>query len=47
MTKGDKDCEKAQFDTTVNHISSPTIYVKYDKQEYCPKYVVTIKTGPN
>ena len=28
------------FDTTVDSISQPTIFVKYDMQEYYPEYIV-------
>ncbi|CAL4075069.1 unnamed protein product, partial [Meganyctiphanes norvegica] len=31
------------YDTSVNNLKSPTIYVKYNKQEYCPEYVITMK----
>ena len=51
MIMGNKNCEKPisnnnQFDTTVDNLTSPKIYVKYNKQEYSPEYVVTIKSGP-
>lgn len=31
------------YDATVNSISNPSIIVKYDKQEYFPEYIITIK----
>ena len=31
------------FDTTVDRINNPSVFVKFDKQEYCPEYVIFIK----
>ncbi|CAL4152929.1 unnamed protein product [Meganyctiphanes norvegica] len=51
MVLGNKNMEKPPinpatrlpYDTSVNNIISPNIYVKYNRQEYCPEYVVTIQ----
>lgn len=51
MTVGHKNMEKPPvnpvtnipYDTSVNNLVSPSIYVKYNKQEYCPEYIVTIR----
>ncbi|KAK4321751.1 hypothetical protein Pmani_007489 [Petrolisthes manimaculis] len=32
----------ALFDTTVDNITTPTIFVKYEKEEYYPEYVVEV-----
>ncbi|XP_069168087.1 protein mono-ADP-ribosyltransferase PARP12 isoform X2 [Procambarus clarkii] len=30
----------ALYDTTVDNINAPTVFVKYDKEEYYPKYII-------
>ncbi|KAK7086032.1 hypothetical protein SK128_018082 [Halocaridina rubra] len=30
----------ALYDTTVDNVEAPTVYVKYDKEEYYPEYVI-------
>ncbi|XP_045581072.1 protein mono-ADP-ribosyltransferase PARP12 [Procambarus clarkii] len=50
ITKGDGTIESPPLDpetgvtsdTTVNDVETPTVYVKYDKNEYYPQYVVTV-----
>lgn len=31
------------YDTTVDNIDAPTIFVKYEKEEYYPEYVVELQ----
>ncbi|KAK8753051.1 hypothetical protein OTU49_002251 [Cherax quadricarinatus] len=50
ITKGDGTMESpptdpetgVTSDTTVNDVETPTVYVKYDKKEYYPQYIVTV-----
>ncbi|XP_037802329.1 LOW QUALITY PROTEIN: protein mono-ADP-ribosyltransferase PARP12-like [Penaeus monodon] len=50
ITRGDKELKRppmntatgSLFDTTVDDEAQPTIFVKYDKQEYYPYYVITM-----
>ncbi|XP_037787072.1 protein mono-ADP-ribosyltransferase PARP11-like [Penaeus monodon] len=30
------------YDTTVDNVNSPKVFVKYDKQEYCPFYIIEL-----
>ncbi|XP_068218015.1 protein mono-ADP-ribosyltransferase PARP11-like [Palaemon carinicauda] len=48
VTKGDSSMTRPPknrstnelYDTTVDDLSAPKIFVKYDKQEYCPLYII-------
>ncbi|XP_068236331.1 protein mono-ADP-ribosyltransferase PARP12-like [Palaemon carinicauda] len=48
VAKGDPSCTRpppnlstgALYDTTVDDITAPTVFVKYDKEEYYPEYVI-------
>ncbi|XP_042860916.1 protein mono-ADP-ribosyltransferase PARP12-like [Penaeus japonicus] len=50
ITLGQKDLKRPPkdqatgyfFDTTVNDVAHPSIFVKYDKQEYYPNYLITM-----
>lgn len=31
------------YDTTVDNVDAPTIFVKYEKEEYYPEYVIKVQ----
>lgn len=50
VTKGTKSLNRPPpnpstgllFDTTVDDITAPTLFVKYEKEEYYPEYIIDI-----
>ena len=39
----DDDDNYILYDTSVDRLISPKYYVKYNKQEYCPKYIISLQ----